>query len=322
MSCGSGESGRTIFVAVAVDDSYIIPLLVMLRSACRHLSIGWRLEVFVLGFRISGESRHRLELGLGGLPVSLHWQTLDLSAVEKYWPGIQEESDITCYYRLFLGSALPEWMERVLFLDADLLVEGDLSALWNLSFDGCIVQAVPDAYARTFHTRRLSAIRFSEGVSFAAGTPYFNAGVQLIDLLRWREERIGESAGAFLWKYGRELTGRDQDALNCALAGRWKALPSTWNLQELPDRPDTWEDGGASTGEVREAVRRPAIIHFVGWKPWSRRWRPLRHQRWWDEARRAGVPPVRRPWGVVIWEALVWRPRMRLKWHLHRRQWR
>jgi hypothetical protein len=28
------------------------------------------------------------------------------------------------------------------------------------------------------------------------------------------------------------------------------------------------------------------------------------------------VPPVRRPWWVVIGEALVWRPRMRLKWGL------
>ncbi len=312
---------RTIYAAVAVDDFHVMPLTVMLRSAGANLSPDWRLEVFILGYRIAPETRRRLEDSLWGLPVKMHWEVLDLAAVAPYWPGILQEGNITCYYRLFLGEVLPASIEQVLFLDADLLVEGDLARLWVLPFDGCIVQAVPDAYARTNHLRRLGKVEFSEGIRFDTGTPYFNAGVQLIDLAAWRAERIGQYAAAFLWKYGEQLAGRDQDALNCALAGRWKRLGPTWNLQELPDRPRHWEDGGATPDEMREALSAPAIVHFIGWKPWSPYWRPLSHARWWGYAREAGVDPVRRPVHLVIWETLLRAPHCRLAWYLVRRQW-
>jgi hypothetical protein len=290
----------------------------MLRSACRNLSPGWRLEVFVHGYQIPEERQHWLEAGLTGLPVLVRWQSPDLSAVEGYWPGLRGGGDVACYYRLFLGQTLPEAAERALFLDADLLVEGDLAKLWNIPFEGHVIQAVPDAYAHSLHTPRLSLIRFPEGIGFSRETPYFNAGVQLIDLRLWREERIGQRAGEFLWKYGQQLRGRDQDALNCALAGRWKRLPPTWNFQELPGHAASWKDGGASPAEVREALRRPAIIHFIGWKPWSGGRRPLRQELWWKEARQAGIAPVKRPARIAIWEALAWRPYMLVRRALRR----
>jgi lipopolysaccharide biosynthesis glycosyltransferase len=312
---------RTIVVAAAVDDFYVTPLLVTLRSACRNLAPGWALEVFILGYQITDESRRRMDTSLEGLPVRVRWRTLDLDAVRPYWPGIHSEGDVTAYYRLFLGEALPATVKRVLFLDADLLVEGDLAGLWKLPFDDHVAQAVPDAYARRLHLARLSRVAFSEGIHFSTDTPYFNAGVILIDLQRWRDENVGRRAVSFLWKYGQQLSGRDQDALNCALLGRWKRLPPRWNLHELPGHPDTWEGGGASVEEIQEALRKPAIIHFIGWKPWSRFWRPPAQRRWWAEARRAGVPAVRRPLPVRLWEGLFWGPHTRLRWHILRRQW-
>lgn len=307
---------RTISVVVTIDHRYVTPLLVMLRSACRGLSAGWALDVFVFGYRIDEPDRRRLESGLDGLPVRVRWRTLDLSVIRNYWPGIRQKAEETVYYRLFLGEEIPESIDRLLFLDADLLVEGDLAALWEKSFDGHVVQAVPDAYARWLHTRGLGRI---EGLEFSEDTPYFNAGVLLIDLRRWREENVGKRAVSLLWKYRERFRGRDQDALNCVLVGRWKRLPPTWNFHRLPERPDTWETGGATPDELREAFRHPAITHFVGEKPWSRKQRPLGHRRWWAEARRAGIPAVPRSPGLRLWEALVREPVTRLRWRIRRR---
>jgi lipopolysaccharide biosynthesis glycosyltransferase len=312
---------QTITVAVAINDGYIDPLLVVLLSACRNLSDGWELDVFILGYRISDAGQQRLESALDGLPVRLHWLTLDLSAVQTRWPGLGNEDSITVYYRLFLAEVLPRSVDRVLYLDADLLVEGDLAKLWSLPFDGHVVQAVPDAYACRLHIPRLARITFSENIRFSPETPYFNAGVLLIDLRRWREENVGKQAVSLLWKYGGQLAGRDQDALNCSLAGRWKRLPPTWNFHELPEHPHTWEPGGASAEELREAFEQPAIIHFIGWKPWCQTVRPLHHERWWAIARPAGVPPVKRPLRLRLCEALVWQPHARLRRYLWRRQW-
>ncbi len=313
MTAEPSKPGQTISVAVAIDENFLLPLLVTLRSAARHLAAGWNLEVFVFGYEIAPQGRTRLEAGVRGLPVRVHWRTLDLSGVEKYWPGINRPRDITCYYRLFLGDALPESLDRVLFLDADLLVEGDLATLWNLPFEGALVQAVPDAYARDI-IPVLQRIEFSEGIRFSRDTPYFNAGVLLMDLAGWRAEKIGQRAGAFLWKYGEQLRGRDQDALNCALAGRWKILPPSWNFQEFANRFDSWHVHGATPAQIQDALRNPAIIHFIGWKPWTRTWRPHRSDRWWAEARLAGVEEVPRIRHVAVWDALFWGPHSRLEW--------
>ena len=50
---------------------HALPLLVVLRSACRGLSAGWSLRVFVIGYQIGAESHHQLEAGLKGLPVEV-----------------------------------------------------------------------------------------------------------------------------------------------------------------------------------------------------------------------------------------------------------
>jgi lipopolysaccharide biosynthesis glycosyltransferase len=254
--------------------------------------------------------------------VRVRWRTVDLSSVRDYWPRIRHDAEITAYYRMFLGEALPASVDRVLFLDADLLIEGDLVKLWNQPFDGYVVQAAPDAYAGRLHTPRLSRIAFSEGIRFLEGTPYFNAGVLLIDLRRWRKENVVQRAVSFLWKYGDQLLYRDQDALNCSLAGRWKRLPPAWNFHELPEDPDSWETGDASADELREAFLHPSIVHFIGLKPWSRTRRPLRQRRWWAEARRAGVPVVPQPLLLRLRDRLFWEPHAWLRRHIRHRHWR
>ncbi len=312
---------KTIYIAMAVNDAFVMPLLVTVRSACRNLSPGWRLHVFVFGFEIQNATRQWCEARLAELPVDVEWRTLDLSGVASYWPGIRREEEITNYYRLFLGDVLPESVTRLLYLDADLLVCGDLAGLWNQPFNGHPVQAVFDAYSPQLHTPRLVGLELAEGIRFTKETPYFNAGVMLIDLAAWREQRIGQRAAELLWKHGSRFTGRDQDALNVALIGQWKRLPPKWNSHELSHLPDTWHAGGASDAEVREARAHPAIIHYIGEKPWSPAWRPHRSAQWWEEARRAGIPEGHRIGHVAIWEALLLGPHTRLLGHSCHREW-
>jgi lipopolysaccharide biosynthesis glycosyltransferase len=90
---------------------------------------------------------------------------------------------------------------------------------------------------------------------------YFNAGVLLIDLDRWRHERISERALEFLEKHP-TTPYADQDALNVACDGRWKHLDHKWNFQAHDSQ----------RFERTEKRLRPAILHFVmAAKPWDAR---------------------------------------------------
>jgi len=311
----AGNDNKTIVVAAAIDDSYLEPLLVTLWSACRRLSPGWKLQVFVIGYEVSPESKQRLELGLKDRPVQFEWKTLDLSGPRSFWPGITRDGDITAYYRMFLGEALPETIERVIFLDADVLVEGDLAELWSSPFDGYTLQAVPDAYGELLHTSRLRKM----GVAYPHGARFFNAGVLLIDLCRWRERDVGRQASELLWKYGVRFYGRDQDALNCVLADDWKALPPSWNLHELPHMLFCWDTSGQSPAELRRTFSEPNIIHFVGtWKPWGNKACQGFYERWQAAAWEAGVEMKRLPLRERLRQQLIWAPHA----ELNRRLWR
>ncbi|MGD2146114.1 MAG: glycosyltransferase family 8 protein, partial [Anaerolineae bacterium] len=277
-------------LAIAIDDAFAAPALVMLRSACRHLSPGWRIDVFVLGHRVSQASKEMLTRGLEGLPVHLHWRTPDLGNARGRLPGVHKDGDVTVYFRLLIGEQLPKSVERVIFVDVDILVEGNLVELWNLPFDGAILQAVPDAYASTLHLPRLRRLARFKGVPCDDVTRYFNAGVLVVDLRAWRAKKVQQRALDLLAEHKEDLWWRDQDALNCILAGRWRPLPPAWNLHELPHCLFLWEGGAASAAELRQAFQAPKIVHFIGhWKPWGRTCTQKYCRRWRQVAREAGV---------------------------------
>jgi lipopolysaccharide biosynthesis glycosyltransferase len=99
---------------------------------------------------------------------------------------------------------------------------------------------------------------------------YFNSGVLLMDLERWRSEGITEEVLAHAKRYRRHLRFPDQDALNSVLATRWLELEPRWNsvLNVV------WGLRRGATPRARRAydavLERPAILHFLaGPKPWQ-----------------------------------------------------
>jgi lipopolysaccharide biosynthesis glycosyltransferase len=310
---------RTIVLVIGIDDRFAAPALVMLRSACRNLSPGWELEVFIFEYGVSPASKELIASGLAGLPVRLRWREPDLDDAKGLLPGIRKDADVTVYFRLLVGEELPPSIQRAIFLDVDILVEGDLAELWKQPFDGHVIQAVPDAYARTLHLPRLRKIAGITNVPFRRDAIYFNAGVQLIDLRAWRTEDTGRRALEFLLEHRKFLRGRDQDALNCLLAGRWKPLPPTWNLHELPHCLFLWECGAISAAELRQTFRNPKIVHFIGhWQPWGQRCSQMFHRRWRQVARDAGVDQQPSPFLRSLWQRVIREPHARLNWYVWR----
>jgi lipopolysaccharide biosynthesis glycosyltransferase len=303
---------RTIAIAATVDEEYVRQLLVVVGSACRGLSAGRAIRLFVLGYRIGQGTRAWFEAGVAELPVEVEWLTLELEAVRGFWPAA-EGGGVTLYYRMYLGEALPDEIHRVIFLDADVLVEGDLAELWQSPFEGKTVQAVADAYAAKSHLPRLGKIHSEGRPLFTGSTPYFNAGVLLVDLERWRREDVGTRAAAFLWNHGYDLASRDQDALNCALVGRWKPLSIAWNFHELPKALREWK-AETSGEELRQAIRSPKIIHFIGCKPWGEECFHIWRELWWDVAVGAGFPRV----PLAFWDRVFRAPLHHLHWYIWR----
>lgn len=207
------------------------------------------------------------------------------------------------WLRLLLPEVLPA-LDRVLYLDSDVVVNGALDDLWASDLRGRPVGAVANPlypHQSDDHLRALGIERREA---------YFNSGVLLMDLACMRKRSLSEKLVEFAIDRAALIHYPDQDTLNALLWNDWQPLHPRYNAQtplfelraaELP----------YSASEIAEARRSPAIIHFTGMhKPWLdacrhpyRRlyWRHLKHTAWSD------AKPLYPRWSNAILRLLPYR---------------
>jgi len=239
-----------IHIVTSADSRFLRPLAVLLRSIERS-NPDDAPAVTVLtdaaGARDGVEITSGLDVGWIGVPEGLG------SDIEL--PSYLAAASL---WRLAIPQLLPADLERVIYVDADTLVLKPLRPLWETDLGHCTVGAVRDPVVSWFGSP--SGPPWDElGVS--ADSPYFNAGVMLIDLTAVRRDEVGERCMTRL--RGQRLPHADQCALNVALVDAWHRLPPTWNLQ-----CGHFETGGKVVSNIepradlQAAISSPSIVHF------------------------------------------------------------
>jgi lipopolysaccharide biosynthesis glycosyltransferase len=151
------------------------------------------------------------------------------------------------YLRLRISELLPATLERVLYLDSDIIIRGDVTELFEMNLLGFPFGAVPDAVVDGYREIRAK-------IALDANVHYFNSGVLLIDLPRWRSLNIGARAITYCRSNRDSITFWDQCALNHVANGRFHVLDEKWNFQSH-----------SSVSKLHSAL----IVHFTGeLKPW------------------------------------------------------
>jgi lipopolysaccharide biosynthesis glycosyltransferase len=187
---------------------------------------------------------------------------------------------IEAYIRLWIGEIFSKY-ERALYLDPDLIVLGGLKELWEVNLGNAVLGAVP-----------IPASDRPELLGLPPGTPYFNSGVILFDLDRWRAKKCKERCLEHIKAHPEKLFDPDQDVLNLCLVDEWLPLSYKWNVIS-PFYYLSYDMKMASV-EIEKVRRDARIIHFNGHsKPWSylcnhpRRdeyWKYIRSTEWHDMA--------------------------------------
>jgi lipopolysaccharide biosynthesis glycosyltransferase len=194
------------------------------------------------------------------------------------------------YSRLVLGRFMEADCARVLYLDADTIVRGDIRPLWRADLGGAALGVVRDYF-------RLDPAR----IGFAAHEPYFNSGVLLIDMARWRSRACERRVLDILAARGGDLPWMDQDALNIALRDEVRFLDLDWNWQpRAADVPAGFL--GLEPEQYASLRASPRLVHYTtSFKPWNAAYR-VHYSEWFFAAAEAsGIarellparPPVR-----------------------------
>jgi lipopolysaccharide biosynthesis glycosyltransferase len=172
-------------------------------------------------------------------------------------------SNLATAFRLLVGEMLPH-LERVIYIDIDVLIMQNLAELYDMNLGAKTIGAVRGykvMKAREANANlglsgialQLPAQKYFDEIIGMQGKFYFNAGVLLIDLNRWRAEKVKEKSLDF---FDRNvlLLFTDQDALNHVLRDQVLFLEEDWNFIPSKNRPIT---------------KNTRVIHFAGRKPWE-----------------------------------------------------
>lgn len=182
--------------------------------------------------------------------------------VMNTFPNIRDNSTITkaTYYRLAFTKILPENIEKVLYLDGDIIIRKNIAKMFDTDIRDCAIGCIVDMdeddderYVRLGYDKALG---------------YFNAGVLLINLKFWRDNNVFDKFMKVIEQIPDKLQCHDQDVMNIVFKECKKNLPLTYNFQNGFLYQHLGLNESKYAEEIKNTLSDPAIVHYTCTKPW------------------------------------------------------
>lgn len=261
---------KVIYLACSADENYAPRITAMLVSLLENIDKNYLADIKILDGGISGESKGRISVSLGHYNCVFEFVSVGPEKSHEFEKAVGYGSHLSAaaYSRLLLPEIFPE-IEKIIYLDGDLAVRGDLSRLWETDLGGRSVVAAPVLFS--FYYDLLFEI-----FQISKDNGYFNSGVMVMDLAKMRAQDFSRRAIDFISDNRNKLTNvADQDVLNALLFDDFKKLDLKWNQMMESYIGRGYENTAAarygfySKEEFLSAKNNPQIVHFDGaFKPW------------------------------------------------------
>ena len=254
-----------IAVLVTLDALYLRPLCVMLRSlAARTPERDFR--VFVLHSSLTPADLDAVRRAIEGCRMTL--EEIRVSGGGLDGAPTTDRYPREMYYRIFAAQVLPPELDRVLYLDPDVLAINPVEKLYATPMGDALFAACSHVHASL---RKLNELR----LGMKKDAPYINSGVMLLNLSRLRREQHPETVQEWLAEH-KSLFLPDQDVISTLYGDRILLLDALqYNLGEkfylsCRLRPRSVGEGRPDLAWVRQNT---VLIHYCGRnKPWKPRY--------------------------------------------------
>jgi lipopolysaccharide biosynthesis glycosyltransferase len=251
-----------INIAITLDKNYVQHTAVMIYSLLNHNKDNNICLYIISDGGVSQTDWDKLEKVYKNSTLKVEKILVDVARFANY--KLSAHATPANYYRIQMAELLPAHIDKVLYLDVDIVVRHDLSELYNLNIDDYLIAAIEDPD---------NPLKVELGI--AKNEPYFNSGVLLINLAAWRREKLHDKLSDFILNNAAIIRYWDQDAFNVICKGKWKPLHPRYNTQTemyfLKTDAITY-----TLVNIKEATADPVILHFTGrTKPWEyMNWHP------------------------------------------------
>lgn len=244
---------------LTLDENYLLPCKVMLYSFFANNSGENDVTIYLLHSNISTEKLDELSnycstFGAVLKPISVDASLFENAPTNKRYPK-------EMYYRLLSPLILPQELDRVLYLDPDILIINSLRPLWEMNLYG-------KTFAAASHTGLTEMANGINQMRLDTSHEYFNSGVMLIDLNDARKTVILEDVFRCVREHEKELILPDQDVFNILYGKQTMPVDDViWNYH-VRNYPKYLV---RSTGkhDLNWVMQNTAVLHFCGKnKPW------------------------------------------------------
>ena len=238
-------------IVLVADNAYLIPLETTIKSVLYH---NRDVDFYILNSDIAPEWFKLLGRKMEVVNSTIHNVHFDKELFEGYKTG--PHLNYASYFRFFATEVVES--DKVLYLDSDIIVTGELSTLFEIDLKGYFIGAVDDVYA---YEGRKSG---------------FNSGVLLMHVAKWKEHSIVNSLLELAAGQNQAVHLGDQSILNIYFEDNWLALDKTYNYMV-----------GADTFRLDQECERldnnpPVIVHFASHdKPWNTYSISRLRELWW-----------------------------------------
>lgn len=277
-----------MYIVCATDNNFVQHCSIMLVSL---LSNNHDVTIYILTEGLSEESRRIINDEVEQYGGKVNFCTVDSSVVERFpMPKAKELSHISraTYYRLFIPELLPRNIDKAIYLDCDIIVNGSLDDLWNTPIDNYALGAclqIGSGY---------EAIRLGYPIEYG----YFNAGVNVINLKYWRENNVSAHLIDYIATNYERIKYHDQDTLNAVLYDKTIHIQPKWNMTSIAYACDLDKRGDSINGRVvnkyteeknciKDYKNNPTVLHYVAKpKPWQKDCVHPLYQMYYDYAKK------------------------------------
>ncbi len=272
---------NTMNIATALNRKYVPYTAVMLKSLCLNHA-DKTITAYLLHSELQEEDMAFLREELGRHTIRLVFLQADLGEYRQKIPTNTQWTIETCY-RLLLLDLLPADVERLLYIDVDIIINKPLTALYDMDFEGNELIATYNFSGERSQETYTDKQKEMFGPMFEAGYRYFCAGFVLFNISELRKHYNFNSYVQAMEEWNWEMYAPDQDILNYV---HWKKVGYADCLKYgLFARVASQK--GVTCQEMRDYA---ASIHYVGNKPWEAKLFHFDAELiWWEYAKETSI---------------------------------
>lgn len=230
-----------------------------------------KIVIYILGENLTLSSKEKLTKQAQSYGCSIHFINTEKIIKRICQLGIPKyRGSYATNMKMFVTDCLDADIDRLLYVDSDTIICGELDPLFSLDMDNKPIAMVLDSLGRTCR----------QAIGLSESDYYFNGGVILYDVKKWRQDKCTEKIQEHAQNIRAGYVSPDQDLLNVVLRKQIKKLDASYNLQPIHTvytyRQYCHEYGEEmyySEAEINAAVANPKILHafrYLGEFPWHK----------------------------------------------------